>query len=387
MPSREKVKIKEKSVKNGVTIYVLDKVMTDSKIASKEGDYFKEKHFGLVIKDNADVYAYDSIKHKKGKLLLRIRKKVIPKSLTDKALDSFVEAAKKKHENRGSAAGTLDRKKLRGYVGKLINTGKYRTGYISNKTNKVSGQLYSNLAPSNIVGFFDKADRNLKGHGAPCRLTAFNRDNVEKWKQAIPFIQKVNRVFKKLVPGPYKKQRARAKKTPKFIIPETCFSTITINYSWRTALHKDSGDFKDGYGNLVVIEDPNNKHSYDGCYIGFPQFGVCADVRTGDFIAMDVHEWHCNTEFRPRKKSKSRGGWRRSHKRSRKSRKSRSRSKKRSSKRGNRDDKYDRVNRWHYNRLSMVFYLREGMLKCTNLKNTKNKEGYLLKSRKSLEKQ
>ncbi len=29
----------------------------------------------------------------------------------------------------------------------------------------------------------------------------------------------------------------------------------------------------------------------------FPRYGVGFDLRTGDFIAMDVHEWHCNTEM------------------------------------------------------------------------------------------
>ena len=29
----------------------------------------------------------------------------------------------------------------------------------------------------------------------------------------------------------------------------------------------------------------------------FPRYGVGFNIRTGDFIAMDVHEWHCNTEM------------------------------------------------------------------------------------------
>ena len=36
-------------------------------------------------------------------------------------------------------------------------------------------------------------------------------------------------------------------------IPETAFSTITINRNFRTALHRDAGDYKDGFGNLTVI--------------------------------------------------------------------------------------------------------------------------------------
>jgi hypothetical protein len=36
---------------------------------------------------------------------------------------------------------------------------------------------------------------------------------------------------------------------------------------------------------------------YQGGYTLFPQYGVGFNVRTGDFLAMDVHEWHTNTEM------------------------------------------------------------------------------------------
>ena len=29
------------------------------------------------------------------------------------------------------------------------------------------------------------------------------------------------------------------------------------------------------------------------------QYGICAEVRHGDFLAANVHQWHCNTEFTP----------------------------------------------------------------------------------------
>jgi hypothetical protein len=55
----------------------------------------------------------------------------------------------------------------------------------------------------------------------------------------------------------------------------------------------DDGDFKEGYGNLSVIE----RGKYTGGATIFPRFRVGFIVRTGDFLAMDVHEWHCNTEM------------------------------------------------------------------------------------------
>ena len=36
---------------------------------------------------------------------------------------------------------------------------------------------------------------------------------------------------------------------------------------------------------------------FAGCYLGFPQFKICLKVEPGDFLLMDVHQWHCNTEM------------------------------------------------------------------------------------------
>ena len=100
-------------------------------------------------------------------------------------------------------------------------------------------------------------------------------------------------MFKKLIPGAYEKQLIRATEKPHLKIPETAFSTITINRNFRTALHKDAGDFSDGFGNLTVIE----RGKYQGGYTVFPQFGIAVDVRNNDYLAMDVHHWHSNTEI------------------------------------------------------------------------------------------
>lgn len=323
---------------------IVKKLMSDEQIASKEGEYFPESYYknnGHIINFDCDVYK-DT-----GELLLKFRKNVIPKDLCKNALESFREASQKKHENRGAAAGVLDRKKLPNYVGKLINKSKFRTGFSYSSDGRKSKIATSNLSKSNIAGYFDIPDRNKKGKGAPCRLTAFNRDHVDLWNNAVPYIKQCDRLFKQLVPKRHKNQLDRARQTPEFVIDGTAFSTLTLNYSWRTALHRDKGDFKDGFGNLLVIEDDKNINSYRGCYIGFPQFGVCVDVRTCDFLAMDVHEWHSNTEFK------------------KKSRVDTSNFK-----------PIDIENDWYFNRLSIVMYLRHNMIRCNNKELWKNKESF-----------
>jgi len=323
-----------------VQTILVDKIMTDEAIADAEGEHFDEKHYHTILNTDADVYTKTST-GKRGKLLLKFRKNVIPKEYTDAALASYRKAAKAKHENRGASAGVLDRNKMANYIGEFVNPGKFRTSFISNHSGKKSNQATSNLSPSNIIGFYDKADRNLLGKGAPCRLTAFNRDNPELWEKSLPFLKSVDQQFKLLTPDAHRKQKNQCQQVPEFSIADTAFSTVTINYSWRTALHKDSGDFMDGFGNLMVIEDTENPNTYKGSYTGFPQYGVAVDVRTGDFLAMDVHEWHSNTEFIPTNKKMAGGG-----------------------------KSMDQKNNWHFNRLSIVCYLRDKMIRCKNMKTT-----------------
>ena len=277
---------------------IVKKILTDEEIGNKEGTYYDEKDFKYILTSDADVYKEN------GELLLKFRKNVIPKELSDSALNSFRKVAKIKKNNRGAAAGVLDLAKLPKYVKQICNDptkkkNKYSSHYIT-KNGEKSKTVTTNLAASNIIGYYDKPDRNINKDGkAPkCRQTAFTRDNELLWKQSLPFINHVDKLFKELVPDRHSLQYNQAQKTPKFVINNTCFSTLTVNYSWRTAVHKDSGDFKDGFGNLIVIEDYENPNTYKGSYTGFPQYGVCVDLRTGDFLAMDVHEWHCNTEFK-----------------------------------------------------------------------------------------
>ena len=199
------------------------------------------------------------------------------------------------------------------------------------------------MAQSNIIGYYDKPDRNKKNQGPPCRLTAFCRDNRDIWNNSIPFIKRCDEIFKELIPDRHQNQLKQCQRVPKFTIDNTAFSTLTLNYSWRTALHRDKGDLNEGFGNLVVVEDHENPNSYKGSYLGFPQYGVCVNGRTGDFLAMDVHEWHTNTEFYPTNPNVKL-------------------------------DPNDRKvkNNWHYNRLSVVCYLRDNMIRCKNLSTDKS---------------
>ena len=318
-----------------IKIIILNPILTKEEIKQKEGHYFPESHYtkhNKVIKTNTDVYGITEDGTKK--CLLKFRKNVIPEQICIDAYHSLEKHAKHKNSNRGAAAGKLSLSKLPKHVGNIIKTDSFRVFY-KTKSGNVSRDNVSNIAQSNIAGYYDRPDRNnynkkyntktkknktkskVSNLKVPmCRTTQFTKKNVEKWNKTIPLIKEADKLFKQLVPDRHKIQLEIANKTPEFQIDDTAYSTITINYNWRTASHCDSGDLDEGFGNLIVLEKsksklkPNSKsnskpthpehktladNGFKGGYLGFPRWGICVDVRQGDFLAMDVHEFHSNT--------------------------------------------------------------------------------------------
>lgn len=329
-----KSKLKTKSNKNRklkITTLHLKPVLSNEEIKTKEGHYFNEDYYtkhNKIVTTNTDVYGIQP--DGSHKLLFKFRKHVIPDHICRHAYHALEKHAKHKNSNRGAAAGKLSLKKLPKHVGQVTKADKFRVFY-KTKNGKLSRDNVSNIAQSNIAGYYDRPDRNMYNHThnthtksqtkkqnsktkkrktvPMCRTTQFTKKNVEKWKNTIPLIKAADKLFKKLVPDRYKIQLKRAKQTPDYQIDHTAYSTITVNYNWRTAAHCDNGDLEEGFGNLIVLEklkshtpskdtdttNNNTTKSYTGGYLGFPKWGICVDVRQGDFLAMDVHEHHCNT--------------------------------------------------------------------------------------------
>lgn len=287
--TKSRTKSRKTKTKPRVKILMVQKHIKDDEIKRQEGRWFPETFFEHIIKSDTDVYYKDNDGNKQ--LLCSFRKRVIPDELSKIGFDSLHRYATRWHTNRGAAAGILDSERLPPHVGRLTKRDRFRAYYYT-KDGKFQKDHVSNSAQSNIIGFFDSPDRNLK-NGAPCRETKFNRDYPSKWQAVQPLLKHIGDLFKTLVPDKYEKQYKIASETPLFQIQGTPFSTATINNNWQTALHRDKGDYSDGFGNLVVME----RGKLDGCYLGFPQFKVCIDVKQGDFLAMDVHQWHCNTDL------------------------------------------------------------------------------------------
>jgi hypothetical protein len=303
---------------------IVPKYLSDDEVSKLEGKWVSEKYMKYpVIRENIDVYYKDE--NGDEKLLLKFRKNSISNSLLRTGWNSYKDLAKPSR-GRGASAGPINTESVYWTKRNIVNTSKWSTGYLNPEGNKlkekyddytdeqliqecddpsiterndmihslikknggVSKMKVNNQVASNPIGFYEESKNfcNL-----PCRLTHFTRTNFDKYNNGLPFIQRINDLFKKLIPESYEKQNNRAEQKPHLKIPGTSFSTITINRNFRTALHRDAGDYKEGFGNLTVIE----RGKYHGGYTIFPQFGVAVDVRSNDFVAMDVHQWHSNT--------------------------------------------------------------------------------------------
>jgi hypothetical protein len=264
---------------------VLDPVLTNDQVKAKEGTYCDDKSFTILIEEDTDVYGKDPETGEK-KLLAKFRKNVIPHDLVKQGWENYYITAAASR-NRGAAAGPIQMKSPYWKKRKPTQVQGWSARYYQN--GKVSKMRVNNNVFSSVLGYFEQTPFM----GLPCRLTSYTQKYFKYYKGGIPFIQALNDVFKKLVPDRYAVQKKAADEKPAYRIADTCFSSITVNRNFRTGLHMDDGDFKQGYGNLSVIE----RGHYHGGYTIFPRYGVAFNLRTADFIAMDVHEWHCNTEL------------------------------------------------------------------------------------------
>jgi hypothetical protein len=88
---------------------------------------------------------------------------------------------------------------------------------------------------------------------------------------------------------------AAKKLDPAFLVPETPFTTVTVNKSFRTACHYDAGDFTAGLSNLLTL---TNNGNYKGCYLVAPEYRVAVNPRPGDLLLINNHEvMHGNTQI------------------------------------------------------------------------------------------
>lgn len=245
------------------------------------GTFLTEKDFDLLIDYDCDVFD-----KKTGVLLAKFRKKIIDFEILNNAVEN-TKSAIKKNDQRGSASGKVDVSKL-----SMKNVDlelKEFNAFYKNKKGLITKFSIGNQVEDAVIGFMDRNARMPF-----CRKTTFVKNEFEKFTKAIPFIKQVDFFYKELIPEKWKIQKEYALASDiNYIISDTSFSTVTINKNFQTAVHKDVGDLKQGFGNLSCYKTQGSK----GGYFVLPEWRIAFDLNTCDLILVDVHQWHGNTQI------------------------------------------------------------------------------------------
>lgn len=254
------------------------------KKAIKNGDYLMgsfldETSFDQLINYDCDVY------DKSGVLLAKFRKNILTES---KLLDCVnnVRKAITLQEGRGVASGKVDILKTR-YRDRDVHTVEGFKLIGVGKDGRKLKMKFGNQFLGGIIGYMDRSVMIPY-----CRKTAFVKKEFEKFQKAIPFIKEVDFYYSELINDKWKTQKEYAKATNKnYVISDTSFTTVTINKDFQTAVHKDAGDLKKGFGNLSCYKTKGCK----GGYFVLPQWRIAFDLDNCDLLLVDVHQWHGNT--------------------------------------------------------------------------------------------
>lgn len=252
-----------------------------TELTDEEADKFatkklpKDGSYDILVKGE-DVNVFKP----NGDPLILFRHKVLPKEHFDKAFPALRTAAGTSF-NRGTAAGEVKQREDAIGVGTRFNPIK--------KDGTVSKTHYAEPVESGIIGYYDRNPRFPY-----CRTTAFNLKTPEKFLDALPLLQSIDKIFKRECPERHEAQMDMIRKTSQdFVINKTAFTTITVNKNWVTGVHKDQGDLKEGFGVMTALRAGDKE--FKGCYLVFPKFRVAVDMQNQDVLLADVHEWHGNT--------------------------------------------------------------------------------------------
>lgn len=259
---------------------------------AKAGEFYDSSHYDKVITESE--YGFNG----QGEVLFCFIKGAIKEEKRREYANIIRSACKSKTKNRGASAGPCD---LRYFPkaatvlcdkhGNEFNDDKPRYSvFYKNKEGKVVNRCQSNMVRSGVAGYFDKVA------GLPCRKVGWSNRNPLRHEKLIELASEIEENHKKFCETSYKYHKEQASKCREdLLFKDTIYSTMTLNYDFRTASHIDKGDLKNGLSTLTIFEDvPNN---YSKFYLGLPEYKICFDVRDGDTLIFNAHEYHANTEF------------------------------------------------------------------------------------------
>lgn len=173
-------------------------------------------------------------------------------------------------DNRGAASGTP----------RLVRGDQKRT-----RTRRIYSATVGSVDPG-------PSTTRAAGRLPVCRQTAWTGQHLPEWRSLEPLFQQIGGLFAEQVPDRHRVQQQWADRTPpEWVIPGTPFTTVTVNNSYSTGVHRDAGDLEAGFSTLAVCR----RGSYQGGALVLARYRLAVDMRDGDLLLFDAHELHGNT--------------------------------------------------------------------------------------------
>ena len=148
------------------------------------------------------------------------------------------------------------------------------------KKRYVPMQPRGNMVFSAILGVIDRSGRIPYG-----RLTSRAEKKWEEFSRNAPFYREVNEIFKETLPDKFKvlNDRFSKVKDERYNLFGTAFTTITINYNFQVAYHRDGNNAEGAVAAIAVMESGE----YSGGEFVFPELRLGFNIREGDILIGD----------------------------------------------------------------------------------------------------
>ena len=255
------------------------------------GDFY---NIDKIINEDCDLYDLDT-----KELIFSFKKNIIPNELYN--IDAkIIKHSQSLSYNRGQAGGIVNSSGLRKGMetwnkkpdfpcdkngNPLPSNHNKFVSYFKYEDGRISKRQRSNSVASQSIGGFDKSTTH------PCRLTHWTKTNLKAYHSIFPLCKDISDKYFSYTPDKWLRQYEKYQSSPQdFVIPDTNFSTLTINMDFRTAAHRDRGDCKDGLTAFTV----KKCGEYRGGELCFPEYHVGLNVEQGDLLLFNPHTPHSN---------------------------------------------------------------------------------------------
>jgi hypothetical protein len=111
----------------------------------------------------------------------------------------------------------------------------------------------------------------------------------EVFGEMLELFRTLDSKYREIAPEAHSRQSEAARNSP-WTIQDTCFSSVTVNRNWQSALHTDDGNFGPAVATVLTKGEPK------GADLAFLQYFLPVRLRPGNVLVADTRdEFHGNT--------------------------------------------------------------------------------------------